>query len=219
MNVLLLFVPVGIALNAVQVPVIAVLVVNFLAAVGLLGLGDAILRCITLRIGTRFGFLLYISVRYVSTKLHASVALTLLSSNLMQTISSIVLLVKGEIVTMKMSLIGTLQVNILLLPALSVFYATLRQKSMVHEYGATKKYILLLFLATSGIVVPTVFDKETVLPSISTAALSRGSSILLMLTYGAYLFFQLSTHKTLFERDQSVKQCPTQRSDTREWMI
>lgn len=219
MNVLLLFVPAGIALNAVSVPVIAVLVVNFLAVVGLLGLGDAILRSITSRIGTRFGFLLYISVRYVSTKFHASVTLTLLSSNLMQAISSIALLIKGEIVTMQMSLIGNLQVNILLLPALSVFYATLRQKSMVHEYGATKKYIMLLFLATSGFVVPTVFDNETDLPTISTAALSRGSSILLMLTYGAYLFFQLSTHKTLFGHDQSVKQCPTQRSDAYEWII
>lgn len=219
MNVLLLFVPAGISLNAVSVPVIAVLVVNFLAVVGLLSLGDAILRCITSKIGTRFAFLLYISVRYVSTKFHASVTLTLLSSNLMQAISSIVLLVKREIVTMQMSLLGTLQVNILLLPALSVFYATLRQKSMVHEYAATKKYIMLLFLATSGFIVPTVFDNQTDLPTSSTAALSRGSSILLMFTYGAYLFFQLSTHKTLFERDQSVKQCPTQRSDTDEWII
>lgn len=116
---------------------------------------------------------------------------------------------------MKMSLIGNLQVNLLLLPALSVFYATYRRKSTVHEYRVTKKYTLLLFLATSGFVVPTIFDMVTDLPTISTAAPSRGSSILLMLTYGAYLFFQFSTHKTFFEGDQSVKSFPT-RSDAHE---
>lgn len=73
MNILLLFVPTGIAMNALSAPLIAVLVVNFLAAVGLLGLGDAILRCITSRIGTKYGFLLYISARYVSAISHASI--------------------------------------------------------------------------------------------------------------------------------------------------
>ncbi|KAG6365624.1 hypothetical protein INS49_007235 [Diaporthe citri] len=163
---------------------------------GLLGLGDAILRGITSRIGTKYGFLLYIS-----------------ASNLMQAISGIVLIRNGEIVMMQMSLIGTLQANLLLLPALSVFYATLRQKSMVHEYRVTKKYTLLLFLATGGLVAPTVFDLETTLPTASTAGLSRGTSVLLMIAYGGYLFFQLSTHKAFFASDQSFNQCPNRRGN------
>lgn len=213
MNALLLCVPAGIALGFVPGPVIAVLVVNFLAAVGLLGLGDAILRSITARIGTRYGMLLYISARYESTTAPFSVTLTCGNSNLMQAISSIILLLRGEIVMMQMSLIGNLQANLLLLPALSVFYATLRQKSMVHDIRVTKKYTLLLFLVTSGFIAPTVFDKETDLPVISTAGVSRGVSVLLMLTYGAYLFFQLSTHKELFGCDQPAKQCPTREID------
>lgn len=213
MNTLLLFVPTGIAVNAVSAPAIAVLVVNFLAAIGLLGLGDAILRGITSQIGTKYGFLLYISARYVSARSRVSVTPTHSNSNLMQAISGIVLILNGEIVMMQMSLIGTLQANLLLLPALSVFYGTLRQKSMVHEFRVTKKYTLLLFLATGGLVAPTVFDLETTLPTASTAGLSRGTSVLLMTAYGGYLFFQLSTHKTFFERDQFFKQCPAQRSN------
>lgn len=213
MNALLLFVPTGIAVNAVSAPAIAVLVVNFLAAIGLLGLGDAILRGITSRIGTKYGFLLYISARYVNARSRMSITLTRWNSNLMQAISGIVLILNGEIMMMQMSLIGTLQANLLLLPALSVFYATLRKKSMVHDYRVTKKYTLLLFLATGGLVAPTVFDLETNLPTASTAGLSRGTSVLLMIAYGGYLFFQLSTHKTFFERDQLFKQRPTQRDN------
>lgn len=213
MNTFLLCVPTGIALNAVSAPVIAVLVVNFLAAVGLLGLGDAILRCITLRIGTRLGHLLYIFARYVTVISRGSVTLTRWNSNLMQAISGIVLLVNGEIVMMQMSLIGTIQANLLLLPALSVFYAILRHKSTVHECSITKKYTLLLFLAMSGFVAPTIFDLATTLPTSSTASASRGTAVLLMIAYGAYLFFQLSTHKTFFKHDQLATHWPIARSD------
>lgn len=181
-NVLLLCVPVGITLHALSGPLIAVLVVNFLAAVGLHSVGGAILRSITLRIGRRYGMLLYIS-----------------ASNLMQAISSIVLLLRGQIILMQLTLIGNLLVNILLLPALSIFYATYQGKNMVHDHEVTKKYTLLLFLATSGFVAPTVFNRETTLPDASTAGLSRATSILLILTYAAYLVFQLWTHKNFFE--------------------
>lgn len=109
---------------------------------------------------------------------------------------------------MQMTLIGNMLVNLLLLPALSIFYATYHRQSMVHEYAITKKYTLLLYLAASGFVAPTIFDMETDLPTVSTAALSRGTSFLLMLTYAAYLFFQLSTHKRFFERDLPARHYP-----------
>lgn len=64
-NVLLLCVPVGLALNYTSGPALAIFIVNFLAAVGLLGLGDSALDCITSQVGTLYGLLLYISTRYV----------------------------------------------------------------------------------------------------------------------------------------------------------
>lgn len=67
-NALLLCVPAGITLHAVSSPLVAVLVLNFLAAVGLHAIGDSILRSVTSRIGRRYGSLLYISVRYVGPK-------------------------------------------------------------------------------------------------------------------------------------------------------
>lgn len=136
----------------------------------------------------------------------------------MQAMSSIVVLLNNDVDLMQMTLIGTLLVNLLLLPALSIFYATYHRKSMVHEYAVTKKYSLLLYLATAGFVVPTMFDLQTTLPVASTAGASRGTSILLILTYGAYLFFQLSTHKSFFEHDLPFKHYPIPSSETREWV-
>lgn len=65
-NVLLLCVPVGFGLNYTSGPALAIFIVNFLAAVGLLGLGDSALECITSQVGTLYGSLLYISTRCVN---------------------------------------------------------------------------------------------------------------------------------------------------------
>lgn len=208
MNALLLCVPAGMTLHAVSGPLAAILVFNFLAAMGLHGLGDPVLRSITSRIGRRYGMLLYISARYVGAGFQIDIMPAKeLNSNLTQAISSVVLLLRGEIVMMQMTLIGNLLVNLLLLPALSIFYATYHRKSMTHDYAVTKKYTLLLFLSTGGYILPTTFNIEQVLPVMSTAGLSS-TFILPILAYGAYLFFQTSTHKNLVERDVSVRNHP-----------
>lgn len=216
MNALLLCVPAGMALHAVSGPLAAILVFNFLAAIGLHGLGDPVLRSITSRIGRRYGMLLYISARYVGAGFQIVIMLAKeLNSNLTQAISSVVLLLRGEIVMMQMTLIGNLLVNLLLLPALSIFYATYHRKSMTHDYAVTRKYTLLLFLSTGGYILPTTFNIEQVLPIMSIAGLSS-TFILPILAYGAYLFFQLSTHKNLFERDISVRHSPIPMSGAQE---
>lgn len=183
---------------------------------GLHGLGDPVLRSITSRIGRRYGMLLYISARYVGARSQIVIMPTKeLNSNLTQAISSVVLLLRGEIVMMQMTLIGNLLVNLLLLPALSIFYATYYRKSMTHNHAVTRKYTLLLFLSTGGYILPTTFNIEQVLPIMSTAGVSS-TSILPILAYGAYLFFQLSTHKNLFERDISVRNEPITVSGAQE---
>lgn len=113
----------------------------------------------------------------------------------MQMISSIVLLVRRRYDLLQKSLVGGLLADILLLPALSIIYAACRRKRMTHDYAATREYTLLLSLTVGGFIIPTVFDSATTLPTASTAAVSRGTSIFMMLAYGAYLVFQLSAHR------------------------
>ncbi|ROW02671.1 hypothetical protein VSDG_01850 [Cytospora chrysosperma] len=180
-NVLLLCVPAGLALNYKSGPALATFVVNLLAAVGLLGLGDLAQECITSQVGTLYGALLYIS-----------------TSNLMQMVSSIVLLAQDQLNMLRLSLIGSLLANILLLPALSILYAAFCRRDMAHDYYITKDHTLLLLLAVSSFLIPTVLDKTTVLPTACNAAVSRLVSVFLMLTYGAYFSFQLSTYRDQF---------------------
>ncbi|KUI71765.1 Vacuolar calcium ion transporter [Cytospora mali] len=160
-NLLLVCVPVGIVLNYQFGPALATFIVNFLAAVGLLGLGDAALEIVTSKVGSFHGSLLYISTRF--------------------------------------PLIGSLLANILLLPALSILYASLRRKRMAHNYNVTRAHNFMLLLAIGAFIIPTVFDKSTVLPTASTAAVSRAVSILLVLTYSAYLYFQLVMYRGIFD--------------------
>ncbi|ROW08939.1 hypothetical protein VMCG_02944 [Cytospora schulzeri] len=180
-NILLFCVPAGLALNYTSGPALAIFIVNFFAAVGLLALGDTALECITSRVGSLYGSLLYIS-----------------TSNLMQMISSIVLLVQNQVDLLQVSLVGSLLANILLLPALSIFYAAFRRKFMAHNYHINRNYTLMLSLAVSGFIIPTVFDREPIFSPASTAAVSRATSIILMLAYGAHLYFQLSVHRNRF---------------------
>lgn len=116
----------------------------------------------------------------------------------MQMVSSIVLIAQDQLDMLRLSLIGSLLANILLLPALSILYAAFHRRNMAHSYYITKDYTLLLLLAVSSLVIPTVFDKTTVLPTASTDAMSRGISVFLMFNYGASLYFQLSTHRDQF---------------------
>lgn len=142
----------------------------------------------------------------------------------MQAISSIVLLLRGEVMMMQLTLIGNLLVKLLLLPALSIFYATHQRKRMVHEYAVTKKYSLMLYLATAAFIVPKMFDLQTTLPDEAMASASQGTYLGRYFhfadphIYGAYLLFQLSTHKSLFERDLPFKHYPIPGSGTREWV-
>lgn len=64
-NILLLCMPAGLFLKYSSGPALAIFIVNFIAAVGLLGLGDTALDCITFQVGTLNGSLLYISTRCV----------------------------------------------------------------------------------------------------------------------------------------------------------
>lgn len=118
----------------------------------------------------------------------------------MQMISSIVLLVQGQIELLRVSLLGSLLANILLLPAVSIFYAAYRRKHLAHNCYLTKNYNLLLSLAVGGFTIPTVFDKATTSPLSQTAGISRGVSIILMVTYGAYFYLQLSMNRGAFDR-------------------
>jgi Ca2+:H+ antiporter len=56
----------------------------------------------------------------------------------------------------------------------------------------------LLALAVGSLIVPTAFHLASSAGDVGITELSRGTAIILLLVYGAYLFFQLRSHTNLY---------------------
>lgn len=122
-------------------------------------------------------------------------------------------LVKNEVVIVQTSLIGSVLSNLLLVMGMCFFFGGLRRQEQYFNVTVAQTAASLLALAIAAIIIPTVFDKETVLPTSQTAALSRGTSVILLFVYAAYLYFQLKTHQDVFaEESQKVPMRPSKRA-------
>lgn len=122
-------------------------------------------------------------------------------------------LVKGEVVIVQTSLIGSVLSNLLLVMGMCFFFGGLRRQEQYFNMTVAQTAASLLALAIASIIIPTVFDKMTDLPVASTAALSRGTSVILLVVYAGYLYFQLKTHSSIFaEESQKVPMRPSKRA-------
>lgn len=196
-NVLLVAAPVGIALGAIpNMNPVAVFVVNFIAIIPLAAMLSFATEEIALRTGETLGGLLNASF-----------------GNAVELIVAIMALVKNEVVIVQTSLIGSVLSNLLLVMGMCFFFGGLRRQEQYFNVTVAQTAASLLALAIAAIIIPTVFDKETSLPTSSTAALSRGTSVILLFVYSAYLYFQLKTHQDMFaEESQKVPMRPSKRS-------
>lgn len=139
--------------------------------------------------------------------------LTRLRRNAVELIVAIMALVKGEVVIVQTSLIGSVLSNLLLVMGMCFFFGGLRRQEQYFNVTVAQTAASLLALAIASIIIPTVFDKMTDLPVASTAALSRGTSVILLVVYAGYLYFQLKTHSSIFaEESQKVPMRPSKRA-------
>jgi Ca2+:H+ antiporter len=107
-------------------------------------------------------------------------------------IVSIIALVKGDILIVKTSLIGSVLSNLLLVLGMSFFFGGLRRREQFFNETATTTASSLLAFAVAGLITVTAFDHFNYESNLSLSAMSRGMALLL-LVYGCYLFFQLKT--------------------------
>ncbi|RDA96146.1 hypothetical protein CP533_1794 [Ophiocordyceps camponoti-saundersi (nom. inval.)] len=192
-NILLFAAPVGIAINYVPaVPRVAVFVVNFIAIVPLAALLSFATEEIALRTGETLGGLLNATF-----------------GNAVEVIVSIIALIDGKIQIVKTSLIGSILSNLLLVMGCCFFFGGLRRQEQHFNTVVAQTAASLLALAAASAIVPTVFDAAQNTPVSKVAALSRGTAVILLIVYAAYLFFQLKTHQTVFsEESQKVPAKP-----------
>lgn len=185
-NILLVFVPLGIALNFVpSLNRIVVFVLNFLAIIPLAGILSFATEETALRIGETFGGLLNASF-----------------GNATELIVSIIALTKNEILIVQTSLIGSMLSNLLLVLGMCFFFGGINRMEQMFNITVAQTAMSLLALAVGSLIIPTVFqewsdanDAET-LPKVPP--LSRGVAIILLFVYGCYLFFQLKTHISMY---------------------
>jgi Ca2+:H+ antiporter len=110
------------------------------------------------------------------------------------------------------SLIGSVLSNLLLVMGMCFFFGGLRRQEQFFNTTVAQTAASLLALAVAAVIVPTVFDQASTTPVADVANLSRGTSVILLVVYGAYLFFQLKTHAKVFaEESQKVPAKPFKR--------
>ena len=126
----------------------------------------------------------------------------ILCSNAVELIVSIIALADNQILIVQTSLIGSMLSNLLLVMGMCFFFGGLKRTEQHFNVTVAQTASSLLALAIASLIIPTAFALWA--PGGETATqgkvtdLSRGTSILLLLVYAAYLYFQLGTHAKLY---------------------
>ncbi|KAL4917518.1 Sodium/calcium exchanger protein-domain-containing protein [Aspergillus aurantiobrunneus] len=192
-NILLLAAPAGIALNYVDVDPVAVFVVNFIAIIPLAAMLSFATEEIALRTGETIGGLLNATF-----------------GNAVELIVAIIALIDDEVLIVQTSLIGSMLSNLLLVLGMCFFFGGVNRLEQHFNPVVAQTAASLLSLAVGSLIIPTAFhawsegDKSKVVP------LSRGTSVILLVIYGCYLFFQLKSHTEMYnapsQKSEKVRQ-------------
>ncbi|PGH19527.1 calcium/proton exchanger [Polytolypa hystricis UAMH7299] len=182
-NVLLIAVPVGIAIHYAHVDPVAIFIVNFIAIIPLAAMLSYATEEIALRTGETIGGLLNATF-----------------GNAVELIVSILALIKDEIVIVQTSLIGSMLSNLLLVLGMAFFLGGLQRLEQNFNLTVAQTASSMLALAIGSLIIPTAFHAWSDAGEAGIAPLSRGTSIILLFVYGAYLFFQLKSHTEMYNK-------------------
>ncbi|KAJ5378083.1 uncharacterized protein N7496_005492 [Penicillium cataractarum] len=183
-NVLLVFVPVGIAVEAAGLNPAVIFAMNAVAIIPLAGLLSHATESVASRLGDTMGALINVSF-----------------GNAVELIIFIIALVKNEIRIVQASLLGSILANLLLILGMAFLLGGLRFQEQIYNSTVTQMSACMLSLAVTSLLLPTAFhasfsDAEEA--DRRTLKVSRGTSVVLLLVYILYILFQLRTHSYLY---------------------
>lgn len=123
--------------------------------------------------------------------------------NAVELIVSIIALTQGQIVIVQTSLIGSILSNLLLVLGMCFFFGGLKRIEQFFNVTVAQTAASLLSLAVGSLLIPTCFHRFGTGGTLEQRAaqipkLSRGTAIILLFVYGAYLLFQLKSHSEMF---------------------
>lgn len=184
-NVLLVFVPVGIAVHFVDLSPGIIFAMNAIAIVPLAGMLSYATESVSKRLGDTIGALMNVTF-----------------GNAVELIIFIIALVKNEIRIVQASLLGSILSNLLLILGMCMLLGGLRFREQIYNSTVTQMSACLLSLSVISLLLPTAFHasfSDTNDADTQVLRVSRGTSVILLLIYILYLIFQLNSHAYMYE--------------------
>lgn len=185
-NVLLIFVPVGIAVAQVDgLNPAVVFAMNAIAIIPLAGLLSHATESVARKLGDAIGALLNVTF-----------------GNAVELIIFIIALAQDKIRIVQASLLGSILANLLLILGMAFFLGGLRFREQIYNSTVTQMSACLLSLSVISLVLPTAFHasfENGTTADEESLKISRGTSIILLLVYIIYLLFQLKSHAYMYE--------------------
>ncbi|KAL9034683.1 MAG: hypothetical protein Q9214_006935, partial [Letrouitia sp. 1 TL-2023] len=192
-NVLLVFVPLGILAGALGWKATVVFVLNFLAIVPLASLLSFATEELSAKLGQTLGGLMNATF-----------------GNAVELIVSIVALKNNEIRIVQASMLGSVLSNILLVLGCCFLAGGIRFPEQKFNETVASTMSSLMAVSTASLIIPATLyaamggpqdDKDD-----NILILSHGTAVILLILYGLYLFFQLKTHAHLFDEERNAEE-------------
>lgn len=194
-NVLLVFVPAGIILGALDIDPTAIFIVNFLAIIPLAALLSFATEELSVKLGQTIGGLLNATF-----------------GNAVELIVSIVALRKGEIRIVQSSMLGSILSNILLVLGCCFIAGGSRRMEQTFNSTVASTMSSLMAVASASLIIPAtlyaVLARSEASSDANILVLSHGTAIILLILYILYLVFQLKTHASLFDEESNDEEEP-----------
>ncbi|GMM39085.1 Vcx1 protein [Saccharomycopsis crataegensis] len=192
-NVLLVFLPFGLLGGYLGWNAIAVFVLNFFAICALASILAFSTECISDHVGETLGALLNATF-----------------GNIVELIVSVIALRNNQIRIVQTSMLGSILSNLLLVLGCCFVCGGWNRLQQSFSKTVAQTMSSLMALACASLVIPAAFNASLAElnheapatpenPNPEILALSRATSVVLLVIYVLYLFFQLVTHRSLFE--------------------
>ncbi|RAL66789.1 hypothetical protein DID88_007572 [Monilinia fructigena] len=190
LSLLLPFVPAGFASNYTNLPPVVKFILNFFAIFPSASIVDMAMDEVMLSVGNTVGVLIYMTF-----------------GNIVQLVTSILLLKARQVEILKTSLVGGILGGVLLTMGTSYFAGGIYRLEQFFNVSSASYVANFLTLSVASLIIPTAFHIFANSTTEKIAAQSRGTSVVLLFVYGIYLFFQLKTHAHIFnpEADMNKK--------------
>jgi Ca2+:H+ antiporter len=178
---LLVFVPIAFVLEFSHGDPMAIFATSALAILPLAGIIGHATEDLALRTGSSIGGLLNATF-----------------GNVTEMIIAVFLIMEGELEIVKASITGSIIGNVLLVLGLSFLVGGWKHEEQKFNLASAGLHSSSLVIAVIGLLMPALFALSPEASEFREEAVSIGVAIVLLLTYGAGLFFSLKTHKRFF---------------------